>query len=213
MAAPRPIKGILKNKNTGTNVKSLPDEVPGDTTEQAPVLSEDDQQKKSQKWDEMNILATYHPADKDYGLMKIDEPSTPYNRMVGDDDDEGALSDSDGHGGLPADDLASKLVAAEGSEPRFMKEEEEEEESSEEEEEELTPEEQAKKKHFQMMRKMHYNEGMNIKLARQLIASELEDDEDADEEMTDDTEEPREDTEETEEISVDPPQEADSLDS
>lgn len=51
-----------------------------------------------------------------------------------------------------------------------------------------------------MMRKMHYNEGMNIKLARQLIASELEDEEDADEEM-------RDDTEETEEISVDPPQE------
>lgn len=65
----------------------------------------------------------------------------------------------------------------------------------------------AKKKHFQMMRKMHYNEGLNIKLARQLIASELEDDEDADEEMRDDTEEAREDTEETEEISVDPPQE------
>lgn len=58
----------------------------------------------------------------------------------------------------------------------------------------------AKKKHFQMMRKMHYNEGLNIKLARQLIASELEDDQDADEEM-------RDDTEETEEISVDPPQE------
>lgn len=51
-----------------------------------------------------------------------------------------------------------------------------------------------------MMRKMHYNEGLNIKLARQLIASELEDDEDADEEM-------RDDTEETEEINVDPPQE------
>lgn len=214
MAAPRPIKGILKNKNTGANVKSLPDDVQAECPEQTPALSEDEQQKKSQKWDEMNILATYHPADKDYGLMKIDEPSTPYNRMVGDDDDEGALSDSDGHSGLAADDLASKLVAAEGSEPRFMKEEEEEEEeSSEEEEEELTPEEQAKKKHFQMMRKMHYNEGLNIKLARQLIASELEEDEDADEEMRDDTEEAREDAEETEEISVDPPQEADSLDS
>lgn len=57
------------------------------------------------------------------------------------------------------------------------------------------------------MRKMHYNEGLNIKLARQLIASELEEDEDEDEEMREDTEELREDTEETEEISVDPPQE------
>ncbi|KAM4575251.1 protein phosphatase inhibitor 2 [Fundulus diaphanus] len=215
MAAPRPIKGILKNKNSGRNLKSLSDEAPGENAEHGPGLSEDDQQKKSAKWDEMNILATYHPPDKDYGLMKIDEPSTPYNRMVGDDDDEGALSDSDGHaGGLAPDDLASKLEAAEGTEPRFMKGEEESSEEEEEEEEELTPAEQAKKKHFQMMRKMHYNEGLNIKLARQLIANELEEeeeeDEDEDEEMRDATEDPRE---ETEEITVDPPQEAGSLES
>lgn len=64
----------------------------------------------------------------------------------------------------------------------------------------------AKKNLFQMMRKMHYNEGQNIKLARELIAKDLEDDEDedADEEMGDDTEE-------TEEISVDPPQEGERL--
>lgn len=48
-----------------------------------------------------------------------------------------------------------------------------------------------------MVRKMHYNEGMNIKLARQLIASELEEEDDDDEEMKDDTE--------TEDITVDPP--------
>ncbi|KAM4629128.1 protein phosphatase inhibitor 2 isoform 2-T2 [Polymixia lowei] len=216
MAAPRPIKGILKNKNSGKHVEPLPEDLPVETPDPvAPGLLEDDQQKKSQKWDEMNILATYHPADKDYGLMKIDEPSTPYNRMVGDDDEEGALSDSEGHTALPADDLATKLAAAEGSEPRFMREEEEE--SSEEEEEELSPEEQAKKKQFQMMRKMHYNEGLNIKLARQLIASELEEEEeeeDDDEEMRDDTEETREEAteeaEETEDISVDPPQDVDS---
>lgn len=60
----------------------------------------------------------------------------------------------------------------------------------------------AKKDLFQMMRKMHYNEGQNIKLARELIAKDLEEDED--EEMGDETEE-------TEEISVDPPQEGEHL--
>ncbi|XP_048833441.1 protein phosphatase inhibitor 2 [Brienomyrus brachyistius] len=207
MAAPRPIKGILKNKNSSTNVKTGPEVPPLDSPERVALGPlEDDQQKKSQKWDEMNILATYHPADKDYGLMKIDEPSTPYNRMVGEEDDDGALSDSETNAALQADDLVKKLAAAEGSEPRFLREkEEEEEESSEEEEEELTPEEQEKKKQFRMMRKMHYNEGLNIKLARQLIANELEEEEDEDEEMKDDTE--------PEDINVDPPQDAESLES
>uniref|UniRef100_A0A663N2P5 Protein phosphatase 1 regulatory inhibitor subunit 2 n=1 Tax=Athene cunicularia TaxID=194338 RepID=A0A663N2P5_ATHCN len=110
----------------------------------------------------MNIIATYHPAGKDYGLMKIDEPSTPYHSMVG-EDDEDAVSDSESNEPLKADVLSKKNKYL-----HFLSTE--------------------KKKQFEMKRKMHYNEGRNIKLARQLIAKELhgeEEDDDEDEEMHD----------------------------
>ncbi|XP_061049222.1 protein phosphatase inhibitor 2 isoform X1 [Eubalaena glacialis] len=192
-ASHRPIKGILKNKSSTTSSVVASAEQPGRSVDEElrvntaqermfvglAYSNRTNEGKKSQKWDEMNILATYHPADKDYGLMKIDEPSTPYHSMVGDDED--ALSDSETTEALTPDILARKLTAAaESSEPKCRVREQE---SSEDEDSDLSPEEREKKRQFEMKRKLHYNEGLNIKLARQLISKDLRDEEE-DEEMS-----------------------------
>ncbi|XP_060130219.1 protein phosphatase inhibitor 2 isoform X2 [Zootoca vivipara] len=206
-----PVKGILKNPSGGSGssgaglvaaalaeAASTAAAAKARPTVAKPAAAEvplggaydgDAQGKKSQKWDEMNILATYHPAGKDYGLMKIDEPSTPYHSMAGEDEDAG--SDTECNEGVTADVLATKLAAAaHGKGPKILAQQESSDE--EDDDSELTPEEREKKRQFEMKRKIHYNEGKNIKLARQLIAKELRGDaaneEDDDDECDDEDE-------------------------
>ncbi|XP_069691371.1 protein phosphatase inhibitor 2-like isoform X1 [Periplaneta americana] len=132
----QPSKGILKTPRSKT---SEPNE------------------QKGAHWDEMNIISTLHPADKDYGHMKIDEPKTPYNYDVDDDVDAGKLDHQT---------LTEKLKK-QGEDP--LKVLQSRESSSEEEE---TPEELAKRKAFENKRKAHYNEFYALKLARKVMTTD-----------------------------------------
>ncbi|XP_059216152.1 protein phosphatase inhibitor 2 [Stomoxys calcitrans] len=125
--------------------------------------------RKSAKFDELNVLQTFHPADKDYGHMKVDEPKTPFSYSEPD-----AERDQ-----LDAELLAEKLrIAANTQTPSF----EDEDELSDDDFEE-TPEEKARRLEFERRRKEHYKEFEAVKLARKLI--EEEDDEDAEDDAAD----------------------------
>uniref|UniRef100_T1JP13 Protein phosphatase inhibitor 2 n=1 Tax=Strigamia maritima TaxID=126957 RepID=T1JP13_STRMM len=158
-----PVKGILKSSSFDKNepVKSL----------------------KEMKWDEMNILQTLHPADKDYGHMKISEPKTPYSYYRDSDDTNSKEARSDDEvDGLDADLLAKKIQLGSSKPPRVL------EESSEDELSDESDEHKAKRKFFEQKRKLHYNEFYAVKLARKLMEQEHEDVEE--EEDDDDDEEP-----------------------
>jgi len=116
--------------------------------------------QKETKWDEMNIIATLHPPDKDYGHMKIEEPKTPYNYEMGDEEPDG----------LDANLLAEKIQLSGNDPPKaFSRSSASENDSSDEEE---TPEERARRKVFESKRKAHYNEYYAVKLARKLMNAE-----------------------------------------
>ncbi|MFH4978251.1 hypothetical protein AB6A40_004960 [Gnathostoma spinigerum] len=126
-------------------------------------------------FDEMNILATHHPPDKDYGHMKIDEPKTPYHGLSDSEDDSESKSGKHRRvslvGAIDPVALTESLRSGGGEPPAFEKvapDDDYDEEAC------LTPEKLAHKREFEKKRKLHYNEGAALRHARELLAQEDE---------------------------------------
>ncbi|XP_053610650.1 protein phosphatase inhibitor 2-like [Plodia interpunctella] len=147
----KPSKGILKTTRSIDNQDGAPS-----TSKRA----------KEQRFDEVNIMETFHPANKDYGHMKVDEPKTPYSEPV----DENLETTDE----LDANILAAKLAASMNRPPKCV-------ESCDSDEDMDEPEEvRQRKREFEKKRKMHYNEFQALQLARQLLAQEEEEEENED---------------------------------
>nr|XP_014345101.1 PREDICTED: protein phosphatase inhibitor 2-like isoform X1 [Latimeria chalumnae] len=164
MSHQSPPRGILKH-NSGTDLTS--------------GCSHSLERKKSQTWDEMNIIATYHPENKDYGFQKVDEPNTPYYSMLA-DEFENEASGSSSQWGVSAEKLALRLTAVDKMFPKVVMPKDSDS-SDEEDQTNLSPEQKAVEKQFKKKRKTHYDEGMHLRLARKLLQQETEDDEEPEE--------------------------------
>ncbi|XP_007521183.1 protein phosphatase inhibitor 2 family member C [Erinaceus europaeus] len=155
----RTIKGILKNKCSSSSSAE-------GTAQQSRGATQGVQRKKSQKWDESNILATYRPTYRDYDLMKVNEPSTPHLRV------KETASDIESKEATTSEFLTGfmKLATSEiwDSDVQMKGQESYGADNSN------MLKKQEKQRQFELKRKLHYNEGLNISLARQLISEDLQ---------------------------------------
>ncbi|XP_016969794.1 protein phosphatase inhibitor 2 family member C [Drosophila rhopaloa] len=118
---------------------------------------------KAAKFDELNILATFHPVGKDYGHMVIDEAKTPF------------VFEDDLPKELDTNALIEKLRHTSKSEMPAFGIEGDSDDSSADEDFPESVEEKVRRMEFERRRKLHYKEFFSVPLARRLIAEEFAD--------------------------------------
>uniref|UniRef100_A0A914YKG0 Protein phosphatase inhibitor 2 n=1 Tax=Panagrolaimus superbus TaxID=310955 RepID=A0A914YKG0_9BILA len=117
-------------------------------------VKEDKDESAKAHFDEMNIMATHHPADKDYGHMKIDEPKTPYSGYS-DMEDEEMPSSSTSHP-APSGRRVSLVGLEKTLENGIAKETCSPKNIGESSDEEIDDEEKERRREFNEKRKKHY---------------------------------------------------------
>uniref|UniRef100_A0A8C6DEC1 Protein phosphatase inhibitor 2 family member C n=1 Tax=Moschus moschiferus TaxID=68415 RepID=A0A8C6DEC1_MOSMO len=152
----RPIKGILKKSSTTSSVAG--------SAQQSGGPLQEVRRKKSQKWDESSILATYRSEYRDYDFMKMNEPSTPQFGLQ--DYGEGSPESET----TALDNLVKRFAATYTSDSNYPVWEPELDGAHSS---KMYLDRQEKRRQFEMKRKLHHSEGKNIKFARQLISRDL----------------------------------------
>lgn len=152
----RPIKGILKNKvSSGASAASAASAssivAPGQQ-------ARGPQARKSKKWDESNIRATCRATYRDYDLKNINEPNTPHVRIQDGGEDFDTKDQTRGTMGHILGKPSCRLGEPESKEAHSST---------------ILLDKIERQRQFELRRKLHYTEGLNIKLGRELIAKEL----------------------------------------
>lgn len=101
--------------------------------------------------------------------MKKNEPGNPYGSVPHDGED--TINEVQGKDAVTPDTLAKKIAASDTLGTSYQGEEQE---SSGAHSSKFFLDKQERQRQFELKRKLHYNEGLNIKLARQLISEELQ---------------------------------------